>query len=241
MFVDLSEPILRYCTRLDIIDALLVSDLLGRGRASNVSRVRALTCAVAWQHEMIHAYLYLTDDPDWKQHGPSFIQLAECDPSPHTTRNTSNNTTHTTHVALRPCVASRTINQEEGANVQPYHKFTREVAFLKLPVGSRPSSPPRPNEPHNGLRELTTDEKESQHQYIGTPPPLHSIEWCSAFFHVTPSSSFFVVSSQALGRGHAGSSGPAARLRRVRQPRTAVPHLPLLGYPQAAALTIFVF
>ena len=66
------------------------------------------------------------------------------------------------------CVARRTINQAEGANVQPYHTFTREVAFLKLPVSSRPSSPPRPGEPHNGLRELTADEKESQHQFIGT-------------------------------------------------------------------------
>jgi hypothetical protein len=60
------------------------------------------------------------------------------------------------------------INQAEGANVQPYHTFTREVAFLKLPVASWPSSPPRPGEPHHGLRELTTDEKESQRQYIGT-------------------------------------------------------------------------
>lgn len=29
------------------------------------------------QHEMIHAYLYVTRDKDWTGHGPSFLNLSQ--------------------------------------------------------------------------------------------------------------------------------------------------------------------
>lgn len=51
VFVNLSEPILQYRSKSDIIDALL--------------------------HEMIHAYLYVTRDKDWTGHGPSFLNLSQ--------------------------------------------------------------------------------------------------------------------------------------------------------------------
>jgi hypothetical protein len=112
VMLDLSEPILRYCTKDDIIDTLL--------------------------HEMIHAYLYLSGDPEWQAHGRSFLHLAN------------------------------TINKAEGSNVQPYHKFTREVAFLQLPELSWPSVKPSVIccDPSGSLRQLTSDETRSQLQYI---------------------------------------------------------------------------
>jgi hypothetical protein len=81
--LDLSEPILRYCTKDDIIDALLVPPigavLAGKDELSS-ERVRVCACVRGrrHQHEMIHAYLYLSGDPEWQGHGRSFLQLAEC-------------------------------------------------------------------------------------------------------------------------------------------------------------------